>query len=858
MTTKDELQSLDYAYLGEPFANIGSGQEDASYLGEPFYYYGPSVTDIVIFKKRWKSAKSTNSPIGYYSLGQAYPRTRLRQPYPVRQRRYTILKDIEYNPPAAPSNDITIDLSTYLEYLIKVSQDSTITLENVIKISNDYNSYVEYLQNLALSNFINLEYLQSLRASQVINLEHQGAAIGLASDQELFLEYLSSLSECTGTSSTLGTDLMAYWPFDNSTADEIASYHLSGTAYYNATTKAGGSHSLALSPIGSQSGSMTHSSTDFNGSGDFTISVWFRHDNQTAFYSSALACYADEVDDTPGGGGTFNNTNLAWKLTLEQDGFNSPDHFEFTISSDGTTDTTSISGGAYTNNTLYHVVATKDNTDIKIYVNGVVKAADMTPSIYGSTSDLFINKPAFFADSGTDSFIDEVGFWTRALTGDEVAELYNSGTGKFYPFDGDLSCTSGVRLSNNLEWLQNIINLNVINNEYGTELDSSNSTQLEYLQVIAASQNTTVLEYLQSLSQDEIINLENQASSQLSVLPIINIEYLQDLYQSNQITLENLISLSNNNIISIENLRNIILNTNYNTEYSSTLNFGNSINLEYLQSILQNETLQIESLVSFGNNSLLNIEWLLSINSNQTVTLEYSGAAGVTLSDQNLNIEYLSSIKPENRIYTENLSEVFQNNSINLENLINIALTSILNQENLQTTTTIDPILLEYKAVAQVDSLQDIPLEYLINTSGNNTLNIEYLQGFGVTTSTFLEYLLTTDSRLNLNKESLAEISSAGVLNLENLISFGVSQSVLLESINSLGLDTGKIVLEYLQGLSSDQIIKLEYSGVDIGDLSKILRWIAKERRTLWVATQDGRTTSWTALNRPVNWQANE
>jgi hypothetical protein len=30
--------------------------------------------------------------------------------------------------------------------------------------------------------------------------------------------------------------------------------------------------------------------------------------------------------------------------------------------------------------------------------------------------------------------IDEVGFWNRALTSAERASIYNSGTGKAYPF----------------------------------------------------------------------------------------------------------------------------------------------------------------------------------------------------------------------------------------------------------------------------------------------------------------------------------------------------------------------------------------------------------------------------------------
>lgn len=93
-----------------------------------------------------------------------------------------------------------------------------------------------------------------------------------------------------------------------------------------------------------------------------------------------------------------------------------------------------------------HLVGIFDGTNVKIYVDGILRYKN---SSSGPTTSSYNTKFGVRASGlgGTAWFngrIDEVGFWERALTdGDvtvgsvatgEIAELYNSGAGKTYPF----------------------------------------------------------------------------------------------------------------------------------------------------------------------------------------------------------------------------------------------------------------------------------------------------------------------------------------------------------------------------------------------------------------------------------------
>ena len=109
-----------------------------------------------------------------------------------------------------------------------------------------------------------------------------------------------------------------------------------------------------------------------------------------------------------------------------------------------TTDTEWTASGAISigsAGTWVHIVAVKNSSsDFKVYVNNtqynMIGGASAEPAYLINQKCTIGN---VWAGSAFDSYmksgsrIDELNVWNRALTTDERTELYNSGTGKFYP-----------------------------------------------------------------------------------------------------------------------------------------------------------------------------------------------------------------------------------------------------------------------------------------------------------------------------------------------------------------------------------------------------------------------------------------
>lgn len=99
-------------------------------------------------------------------------------------------------------------------------------------------------------------------------------------------------------------------------------------------------------------------------------------------------------------------------------------------------------------NTWYNVVFVVDRSNrLQIYLNGTLQSVNRTGIIdlppY-STTNLNTNCPfrigCYTASNNITALpsfngkIDEFGIWNRVLTATEITELYNAGTGKFYPY----------------------------------------------------------------------------------------------------------------------------------------------------------------------------------------------------------------------------------------------------------------------------------------------------------------------------------------------------------------------------------------------------------------------------------------
>lgn len=217
----------------------------------------------------------------------------------------------------------------------------------------------------------------------------------------------------------LTDNLTHYWKLDESSgdaSDSVGSLTLVNTA---ATYSTGKINNGAVFN-GTTAGMIT---SDFSGGSDWSVSGWFKpsstSDTEDIF----------DMDKVTGNQRVFDiirqNDNtiigLAWS------------------SSHSLKVTSAVSSGMSAG-TWYYVTATwsASNNAFTVYIN----ASSVTSVSVGSSGAETTATPftiGYRADGAnhTNCSIDEVGYWTRALTGAEITELYaagSPGSGQQYPF----------------------------------------------------------------------------------------------------------------------------------------------------------------------------------------------------------------------------------------------------------------------------------------------------------------------------------------------------------------------------------------------------------------------------------------
>ena len=153
--------------------------------------------------------------------------------------------------------------------------------------------------------------------------------------------------------------------------------------------------------------------------GDMTVNIWMKFDinNGTLIVKGDIG--------VPRSGWRLvisGNSKIIW-IVEQSDG------------ADSRADSTTVlsSGTWYMITGVYHA-----GTDVEIFVNGV--SADID-TLNIEASQLANNVALLIADDVSsiipyDGVLDEVGIWSRALSGTELLEIYNSGNGLSYPFGG--------------------------------------------------------------------------------------------------------------------------------------------------------------------------------------------------------------------------------------------------------------------------------------------------------------------------------------------------------------------------------------------------------------------------------------
>ena len=134
-------------------------------------------------------------------------------------------------------------------------------------------------------------------------------------------------------------------------------------------------------------------------------------------FNNHTACIVSKITD---------GSNVGYGL--EAAGSGNANKLSFWVG-DGT-DFVEVRSGALSANTWYHVVATNDGTNSKIYLNGALVATAAQGSPTGPTASLGIGIQPTLSESTRwfPGMIDEVAIWNDALTAAEISTLYNSGS----------------------------------------------------------------------------------------------------------------------------------------------------------------------------------------------------------------------------------------------------------------------------------------------------------------------------------------------------------------------------------------------------------------------------------------------
>lgn len=193
-------------------------------------------------------------------------------------------------------------------------------------------------------------------------------------------------------SSTLLNGLTAYYKFDGNSNDSVGTYN--GT-------------DLNVSYVAGLNGN----AASYNGSSSRTTIPGI-----ILGTNFSISCWVKPIVWTSWGTILAQNSSLGFFIkSTGLTYYYSGDHLS----------TTKPSLGVYS-----HVVMTYASGAVKFYINGTLDATTLSGA------------PTFTAnyiggDNGNDwlnGILDEMGVWTRVLSGAEIIELYNSGAGRYYPF----------------------------------------------------------------------------------------------------------------------------------------------------------------------------------------------------------------------------------------------------------------------------------------------------------------------------------------------------------------------------------------------------------------------------------------
>jgi hypothetical protein len=219
---------------------------------------------------------------------------------------------------------------------------------------------------------------------------------------------------------TLSTGLVSYWKLDETgttapRVDSVAGNNtfttLSGVT--NSTGKIG--NGLGMSNTGAYAS--VPDNTSQNISGPMTITGWILLGDVTPnLYIPSMISKRDSAGSNIGFWLGYNSFNGSWT---------------FGASANGTAEVDCLIAASPIAGTWYFLAAVYDGTSLKLSING---AAFTTIAFAGPIHHSTVALQLCSFGNPASASVDEIGWWSRALSLTEIGQLYNSGAGLAYPF----------------------------------------------------------------------------------------------------------------------------------------------------------------------------------------------------------------------------------------------------------------------------------------------------------------------------------------------------------------------------------------------------------------------------------------
>lgn len=202
---------------------------------------------------------------------------------------------------------------------------------------------------------------------------------------------------CNSVSGSLTQGLVGYWPFCGNANDDSGNGNNGTVNGATLTTDRFGNSNSAYSFDGNND----YISILRNYQNEFSVSIWVNTPNV-----SGLNPLIDGFDSN-------------WELLLSN---SFPNYISFI----GNTYQEFISTTSIVNNTWTQIVCTYNSNIVKIYINGLLKNQYTVNPLPNNSGNYFFGASL----SGDDQYylgkLDDIGIWNRALTQEEITNLYNA------------------------------------------------------------------------------------------------------------------------------------------------------------------------------------------------------------------------------------------------------------------------------------------------------------------------------------------------------------------------------------------------------------------------------------------------